>query len=163
MYRVAILAPAPGKLSAMLGDFLSTSHDNPSVSIADGTRLADFSGEYDLFVVLSSEIDISSVPPDLSCRVLLLPGSGEPAVFSQIPSKWAVSFGLSGKDSITVSSLAPDFAVLSLQRELVALDGQVIEQQEIPLLMPHATSAPGLMALYGSLLLLGVAPERIAV
>jgi len=161
VYRVAIVEPAPGRLRALLGDFLLALDDSPAVQITCGTGFADFSGVYDLFVV-GALIETSPLPADLSCRVLLLPGDGQ-TVASQIPSKWAVSFGLSSKDSITLSSLTRDSALLSLQRELVTLDGFVIEQQEIPIVIPRATSAPGLMAFYGSLLLLGVSPKELTV
>jgi len=147
----------------MLRDRLLTWEDAPSVVLTRGTQLSDFTGTYDLFAVLASDCAISPLPPDLSCRALLLPGDAEAAHFSLIPSKWAVSFGLSAKDTITVSSVAPDCAVLALQRELVTLDNQVIEQQEIPLSIPQATGAQSVMALVGSLLLLGMPPEKLTV
>jgi len=162
VYRVAIVEPPPGKLRALLGDFLLALDDSPSVILTHGSNLADFSGTYDLFVA-GSLADASPPPTSLSCQALLLPGDSQIAAFSQIPSKWVVSFGLSPKDSITVSSLTPDSALLALQRELVTLDGQVVEQQEIPIPMPRTTSAQGVMALYGSLLLLNIPPEQLAV
>jgi len=162
VYRVAILEPAPRGLAARLGDFLLALEQSPPVQISHGTDLTDFSGAYDLFVADSFSNAIL-LPADLSCRALLLPGGVQMAAFSQIPSKWVVSFGLSSKDSITVSSLTPDSALLALQRELVTLSGQVIEQQEIPISIPPSTSASGVMAFYGALLLLGVPPKRLAV
>ena len=162
MYRVAIVEPPPSKLSAMLGDFLLAMNNSPSIQIIQGSALTDFPDTYDLFVAGSFSHDAPGSAV-LSCRALLLPGDVQMAAFSQISSKWVVSFGLSSKDSITVSSLTPDSALLTLQRELVTLDGQVIEQQEIPVTIPSSASAPGIMALYGSLLLLGVPPKQLAV
>jgi len=159
---VAVLESAPGKLVTMLGDCLLSRKEPLSAVITQGTRLSDFSDGYDLFVALS--VDASAPPPvSLSCRALLLPGDAPVELLSQIPSKWATSFGLSVKDSITVSSLGSACAVLALQRELVTLEGAVTEQQEIPLPIPSGASAAEVMALYGSLLLLGVPPEGLAV
>ena len=160
VYRVAMLEPAPGKLCAMLGACLLALDESPLAHITQGTDLADFSGAYDLFVVCASEARTSPLPSDLSCRALLLPGDGQ-AVFAQIPSEWVTSFGLSCKDSITVSSLDLACTLLALRRELVTLDGVVIEQQEISLPIPHGLQTAELMALYGSLLLLGIPPERL--
>ena len=159
---MAVLEPALGRLASMLGDCLLGLDKPLSAVITQGARLSDFSGGYDLFVALSS---ITGAPPPapLSCRALLLPGDATVERLSQISSKWATSFGLSAKDSITVSSLGPTCAVLALQRELITLDGLIIEQQELPLPIPHTASAPEMMALYGSLLLLGVPPERLTV
>ena len=146
----------------MLGDYLLTPDMPLSATITRGTQLSGFSGEYDLFIALSSDASASR-PASLSCRALLLPGDAQAELLSQIPSKWVTSFGLSAKDSITVSSLGSDCTLLALQRELVTLDGLVIEQQEISLPTPSETSTPEMMALYGSLLLLGVSPLRLAV
>ena len=161
MYRVAVLEPALGKFTSRLQDFLVQKTDIRAAVTAE-TELAAFSGAYDLFIALAA--DGSSAPsPGLRCRALLVPGDEQIEGVLRIPSQWVVSFGLSGKDSITLSSIEPDASVLALQRELVTLDGRVIERQEIPLPIPPATGAAGLMPMYGALLLMGVRPETLVV
>ena len=163
VYSVAILEPSKGRLTNMLRDRLLLWEDAPSVLLTRGTQFSDFRGSYDLFAVLSADFTAKPPSADLSCRALLLSGDVQGALVLQIASQWAVSFGLSVKDSITVSSVAPDTAVLALQRELVTLEHQVLEQQEIPLAVPQGTSAAGMMALTGCLLLLGMPPEKLRV
>ena len=155
VYSVAVLESASGRVASRLRGF------DASIMVTRGERLDAFAGTYDLFLVVSADVFCAPPPRTLRCRALLVPGGGQVDTVLQIPSQWVVSFGLSGKDSITVSSLEPDYAVLALQRELVTLDGRVVEQQEIPLPIPRATGASGLMALYGALLLLGASPETL--
>ena len=73
----------------------------------------------------------------------------------------AVSYGASPRDSLTLSSREGDTLWAALQRELVTVDGQVVERQEFPLrLEPGAGELPSLAAA-GALLLLGVPPEEL--
>ena len=162
MYRVAVLEPASGQLTARLGNFFLAEDRGFVPVITKGAAFGDFCGMYDLFVVTASDVS-GTPPPDLHCRALLVSGDGQAKAALHIPSQWVVSFGLSGKDSITVSSLEPDCAVIALLRELVTLNGLVLEQQELPLPIPWAAEAAELMVFYGSLLLLGVPPEDLAV
>jgi len=152
---VAILETPSGDLTARLRECLHAWDEGSSITLTSGTRLSDFSGTYDLFAIVTSDLAAPFPSGDLSCQALLLPGDAQMAILEQIPSKWAVSFGFSPKDSITVSSIGSDYAVLALQRELVTVAGHIVEQQEIPLSHPTSTSASDLMALYGCLLLLG--------
>ncbi|MCL2563474.1 MAG: hypothetical protein FWE08_05500 [Oscillospiraceae bacterium] len=155
MYNVAILEPERGKIATLLQNRLAE-RGGPSVTLIRGGHLHAFSGAYDLFVAASPTEEGGAASPALSCRALLT--CAETPI---IPSQWVVDYGLSVRDSLTVSSLEPNHAVLALQRELVTLDGTVIEQQELPLPIPSGTSVQGVMALYGSLLILGVPPEEL--
>lgn len=92
------------------------------------------------------------------CRTALLPG-GMGGVSPQAAS--AVSYGASPRDSLTISSREGNTLWAALQRELVTVDGQVVERQEFPLaLEPGEEELPALAAA-GALLLLGVPPERL--
>ena len=158
MYNVAVLEPATGKVTALLRDKLLELDCDISVLLSRGDRLSAFSGSYDLFLATSSA-DAFDPSPGLHCDVLLASCDASSEVFSQISSGWVASFGMGTRDSITVSSLEPDFAQLALQRELVTLDGVVLDQQEIPIALPPYTGPSAAMALFGALLLLGVPPE----
>lgn len=68
---------------------------------------------------------------ELSCGLLLAPGNCPAEWLSRIRADFAVSYGLSARDSLTFSSL--EEPVLCVQRALPGPDGTVIEPQEIPL------------------------------
>lgn len=72
-----------------------------------------------------------------------------------------MSYGMKARDSITVSSLQEDRMALSLQRELVTLPGYVLERQELCLPRPAGLSTEEALAVYGALLMLGVAPGAL--
>ena len=97
----------------------------------------------------------------LCCRYVLLPGTASEAVLRQIKANSAVSYGFSTRDTLTISSLEEDRLSLALQRELVTMEGHVLEQQELCLPRPVGLSPEEILAVCGSLLLLGVAPEQL--
>lgn len=83
------------------------------------------------------------------CRLLLAPGD-RPAVLARVRAETVVSYGLSPRDSLTLSSLAEP--VLCAQRALPRPDGTVIEAQEFPL-PPLPAPAEALLPLLGLRLL----------
>lgn len=64
----------------------------------------------------------------LRCGMLLVPGTGMPR---GIQAETVVTYGLSHRDSLTLSSLSEP--VLCVQRALPRLEGGNVEPQEIPL------------------------------
>ena len=95
-----------------------------------------------------------------ACRTVLLPGDawGLP---EGLRAASAVSYGLSPRDSLTLSSREGERLWCALQRELVTLDGAVVERQEFPVLPPPGLEPLSALAAAGALLLLGVPPERL--
>ena len=92
------------------------------------------------------------------CRTALVPGE----LTVPLRAASAVSYGVSPRDSLTISSREGDILWAALQRELVTVDGRVVERQEFPLrLEPGAGELPSLAAA-GALLLLGVPPEELS-
>ena len=95
-----------------------------------------------------------------ACRTVLLPGdAGE--LLEGVRAASAVSYGTSPRDSLTISSREGDRLWAALQRELVTVDGQVVERQEFPLVVPPGIQALSALAVAGALLLLGVPPEEL--
>lgn len=93
------------------------------------------------------------------CRIALLPGEVEERGTLRAAS--AVSYGASPRNSLTISSREGSRLWAALQRELVTVDGRVVERQEFPLkLRPGAEELP-VLAAAGALLLLGVPPEAM--
>ena len=155
VYNVAVLEPKSGHVR----DRLVKHTGGDALVFTRGEEISAFSGTYDLFLVAGGKTE-GKTPP-LQTKILLLPDKAPPEIVAGISSGWVVSYGLSGKDSITLSSLEPGFAVLTLQRELVTLAETVVEQQEIPLSVPRDLDAQEIMAIYGSLLVLGEKPETL--
>ena len=92
------------------------------------------------------------------CRTVLLPG-GMGGVSPQAAS--AVSYGASPRDSLTISSREGDTLWAALQRELVTVDGRVVERQEFPVPLAPGEEELSALAAAGALLLLGVPPEKL--
>ena len=69
-----------------------------------------------------------------------------------------MSYGASGRNTLTLSSLDELRASVAVQREFAALDGRTVERQE--LVLPCAGLTPDLLlAEAGAALLLGRLPE----
>lgn len=97
------------------------------------------------------------LPP---CRAVLLPGEGG-AELGALRAASAVSYGLSPRDSLTLSSREGGRLWCALQRELVTLDGAVVERQEFPLVPPPGLEPLPALAAAGALLILGAPPGAL--
>ena len=62
----------------------------------------------------------------------------------------------------TISSRTGDRLWVALQRELVTVQGQVVERQEFPWRLSPGASPQAALAVAGALLLLGIPPEQIS-
>lgn len=65
------------------------------------------------------------------CRILLIPGDCDGKLSALLGAETVVSYGLSPRDSLTLSSLTEP--VLCVQRALPRVDGGMVEPQELPL------------------------------
>lgn len=83
------------------------------------------------------------------CRILLAPGD-RPEILERVQADAVVSYGLSPRDSLTLSSLAEP--VLCVQRALPRPDGGTVEPQEFPL-PPLPAPAEALLPILGLRLL----------
>lgn len=115
------------------------------------------------------ELDLLAAAPDalgwagsgsVRCKAVLLHGASAPLARG-LRAGCAVSYGTSPKDTLTISSLEGDQICLALQREVVTLAGDVVERQELVLPFPPGSSPLLFLAVKGTLLLLGVPPERL--
>jgi len=67
----------------------------------------------------------------VDCRILLVPGECSPIRLADIHAETVISYGMSSRDSLTLSSL--QYPTLCVQRTLFRPDGERIEPQEFPL------------------------------
>ncbi len=95
------------------------------------------------------------------CRILLIPDSaGE--VLRFFDADCVVSYGMSEKCSVTLSSISENHAVVSIQRELPTLDGDLLERQDLKMNRPENLSEESLLAAASILLIAGAAPEKLS-
>ena len=95
------------------------------------------------------------------CRMALLPGDA-PLPGWDLQAASAVSYGSGPKNTLTLSSREGRKLWLALQRELVTIQGQVVDRQEFPWMLDHGASPQSALAVAGALLLLGVPPEQLS-
>lgn len=96
----------------------------------------------------------------IRCPMVLLPGTAGPLARC-LRAGCVVSYGTDHRDTLTFSSLEGAQIGLAVQRELVTLEGCVVERQELPLPLPEGFSPQLLLAAAGVLLLTGVPPETL--
>ena len=97
----------------------------------------------------------------LRCRTVLVPGDRSPA-FHDLTADLMVSYGIDPRNTLTLSSLEEDRAAIAVQRDFPALDGALIEQQEIIFPCRESTNPALLLAQAGAALLLGLPIEPAA-
>ena len=82
----------------------------------------------------------------LRAQTLLLPGGCGGALLSSLSARQVVGYGLSRRDTLTLSSLGGESALLCVQRRFAPLRGAPVEPQELALPRSLAT-LPGEEAL----------------
>lgn len=117
------------------------------------------SEEHPALLVVSPRAAARGLRMPRQCRTVLLPG-GMGGVLPQAAS--AVSYGSSPRDSLTISSREGSALWAALQRELVTVEGRVVERQEFPLALRPGEEELSALAAAGALLLLGVPPEELS-
>ncbi len=95
------------------------------------------------------------------CDTVIVPGDAPEAFMKSFSGASVISFGMSSRDTITVSS-AFDKTVISFQREIRALSGAGIEEQEIVVNSLRKLAPEHLMAAVGAAVVLGVKPEDLS-
>lgn len=100
----------------------------------------------------------AEIRQNVDCRCLLLPeGTTLP---DGLKADWAVTYGLSGKSSLSAASLMGPGAVISVQREIRLPCGGLIEKQDI--VLPHAEGdSMQLLWQAGLELMTGTLPEEL--
>ena len=156
MYTIGILERAGG-LSAFLAAHLPQS----LLEEADLCPAGSLAPEEILdLLVVSPDLgqEVPSAPP---CRAMLIPGRLG-SLAGDLTAGWAVSFGLSPKDSLTLSSMGEDTICLALQREVITLTGARLDPQEFPLDRKNHTALCQILACVGVQLLLGIEPGEVS-
>lgn len=112
-------------------------------------------------LVVSPEVSDWTGADKAHCKGLLLPGTSG-ASARLLAATYLVSYGSSPRDTLTFSSLQNGEMLLSLQRELVTLNEEVVERQELVLPFSALYTPLPFLAAVGTLLLMGLPPEGLA-
>ena len=126
--------------------------------VRTGNHPALLAGELlDLLIVSPAAVGWAGAAA-IYCRTVLLPDSAGALARSLLADR-AVSYGLSGRDTITLSSLEENRMCVAIQREIIRLDGGLVERQELILPRKEGHSPELLLAQVGVHLLLGTGKE----
>lgn len=109
-------------------------------------------------VVVSKSV--SSLDRQVNCRTLLAPG-GAKKLMKSINADSVISYGLSDRDSLTLSSIGDDAIVLALQREISTLGGVTLDRQELPVRRKTGVTDESMLGAAGTLLILGLNPNDL--
>jgi hypothetical protein len=96
--------------------------------------------------------------PELSCDILLTPGKSPPK--NKISAATLISYGMSDRDTLTLSSIDSDCLMVTLQRETTAVTGRGLDRQDIPIKRESGVSPEVMLAAAGALLLIGISPDE---
>ena len=129
----------------------------PRAFFVGGQHPADLTGEAMDLLVVSPGATGWAGAASLNCRLVLLPGSAG-ALTRGMKVEGAVSYGSGPKNTITLSSLEEGRIGLAIQRELVTVEGGIVERQELVLPFGQEENPELFMARVGALLLLGGMP-----
>ena len=131
----------------------------PRPTFFSGEHPANLAGESLDLLVVSPQATGWAGAATVNCRLVLLPGSAA-ALTRGMKVEGAVSYGNGPKNTITLSSLEEGKIGIAIQRELVTVEGGVVERQELVLPYRQEDGSPEFfMARVGALLLLGLTPE----
>ena len=119
-------------------------------------------------LLAGTELDLLIVSPGatgwagalvLFCRTALLPG-GLSALTRSLPAGNILSYGPSGRNTITLSGLNEGRAAVAVQREFSSLSGHPVERQELVLPFDHTATPDLFLAQVGAALLLDRLPKK---
>ena len=157
MFSLAVIEESGGKITRDIKAALKNSAQLSKTKVIQAQTLGELTGDYDLLILASMQ-DEKTEQTELTTKTLLLSDQFPKQLAFHVPTLQVVTYGFSLKDSITLSSLEPQQAVLTLQRAIFCLNSQTLEQQEIPLKIPEGAEAGRVMAVSAALLLLGKSP-----
>lgn len=114
--------------------------------------------ELDLLVVSPGAIGWAGALA-ISCTTALLPG-GLSALTRSLPAGSILSYGPSGRNTITLSGIHNGHAAVAIQREFPSLSGRPVERQELVLPFDGTITPDLFLAQVGAALLLDRLPNH---
>ena len=158
MNKLTVLEPPGGSVGTLICERLHRLKGADCLISASISTSMENGLDPDLLIV-PNRGEKTQIPQTGSCGVLLIPGAV--AAPKGIKAGKVISYGMSGKDSITLSSIGEVRSMLSLRRDLPTLSGPVLECQELPVMHSSRCAPEDTMASAVALLLLGVPPDML--
>lgn len=166
---ISVLVTPGGAAAGLLSRVLSRRFEVLSI-LKNGIRLPDIAPEILLYEsALPPECDgdaiyaVGSLPPGTVPEISLGPRSvavicsdnADGLAFAARHHLKTLTYGLSSRDTLTLSSVTPESAVVSLQRSIITLGGAVLEPAEFPVHLRNPDDRNGLLLCAAVLLLCG--------
>jgi hypothetical protein len=160
MIKLAIIDPGAediaGRIIAALHEYGGDSLD---VGVCRFDTISAMRGICPDVLVLSPDTvgkkEAPAAKERVACGIALIPGDTGPGdAGSSIEAECVVTYGMSPKNTLTLSSISEASYVLAIQRELLTAKGDVLDRQEIR--MRGGMKPDTLMAVAGTLLICGV-------
>lgn len=121
-----------------------------NVLILDTSREADLKNRRCDLVVVSPGYARSKSPSEsLNCGALLTPDG---LFFTPSGAKSVVTYGMSSRSTLTLSSIGAERCVMAIQRNVMTASGKLVEEQEMTV-MPNGDADTTLAAAGGRILL----------
>ncbi len=130
-------------------------------------KIRSYSGRGDLIICAGDveDAELTVLSPGFSGDLrasrgaVLAPGDRH----GEISSPCAVTYGMSGRNSVTLSSVGAGQCVLSVQRDIPTVLGNRLERQDIPVSPEPEHDGEWTAGLYGALLMAGIGPEMLCI
>lgn len=137
------------------GGVLSTKKSNPSMILCDLQSFDTIKAEKAI-ILCKDALPLPGSLLDVKNGVAVVDSSN----YQQSPSLTdagfpAITCGLHSRDTMTLSSIREDSAVIDIQRAILNLDGSRTEPQELPVCFDPSTDRFTLMAMVAVLILTG--------
>jgi len=126
------------KIGILCNDFEVFTSGTKLLPSNSGMVFEQFDEKVSYDAVLITVVFCSGSP--ISCPVVILPGECKLPVVANS----AISFGMSPKDTLTVSSVSDDGIIVAVRRDFPSLSGEMIMRGEFPFgwKLPVSTALP---------------------
>lgn len=159
MIKLTVVDPGTediaGKIAARLG---ASCGEAEGLLLRKANSYSELNGlTADVLVITSDAAMLLREPSvHMPCGILLFPGDHAPGCEAAegFEAGCIVTYGMSPKNTITLSSIGEESCVLALQRELMTVKGNVLERQEM--CVKGGMRPDSLLAVVGALLLTGL-------
>lgn len=121
------------------------------------------SDKADLLLVTEKAVGNKLPVKKIQAKIALLPGDFCSDIYQNIHADCIITYGLSSKNSVTISSIDEDELLVSIQRELLNIADKVIEQQDFPVETIPELDAVQTLAVTAARLLFGFSVNRMVI
>ncbi len=148
MWTIGVLENKPQKLLPLFIELSEIQSDLDFVAVSPAwLREMGEASALDALIVGPDGIEL----PPVTCRIAVLPGQTP----LPVRASCVLTYGLSSKESVTISSMDETKLALALQRDLINVKGERVERQEFLVPRLHGFTREEILALWGGLLAVG--------